>query len=415
MEYLIFIAAGGLNFFKMISSIRAEYNRAFTPEKYDAFLADVNQLHPGVLQFRISETPVFIPADFKHRLIEAGEEVLGILEQPDFQKRTRSAIPPGRYVPGQNDRPEFIALDFAVCLDGRGSPTPRLIGLRGFPTINALQPVLASSYQKHFRIPEGFSPYLNGYDENTYWDLLADLILAGHNPREVILLETEPDRQKARIDFFLTQDKLGVEPVSVRELEKAGRKLYYRKGKQKIRVRRIYNRLAFDDLGSRGKAARRPAAIARHRMDVEWVSHPNWFFRVSKFLLPLMDSPYVPQAYFLHKLEVIPAHLEDYVLRPLFSSAGRGVTGGLSRAGLEGIPDPHRWILQKKVDYAPIVETPNGGAGCEIRLMYYWTKGAPRPVLAQNLCRLGSAGLPAASYNGSSGWTGTGICFFEQG
>jgi hypothetical protein len=399
----------------MISSIRAEYNRAFTSEKYDAFLADVNQLHPGVLGFRICETPVFIPAEFKHRLMDAGEEVLGILEQPDFQKRTRSAIPPGRYVPGQNERPEFIALDFAVCLDGEERPIPRLVELRGFPTINALQPVLASSYQKHFRIPEGFSPYLNGYDENSYWDLLGELILAGHNPREVILLETESDSQKARIDFYLTQDRLGVEPVAVSELEKAGRKLYYRRGKQKIRVRRIYNRLVFEDLGSRGKAARRPAAIARRRMDVEWVSHPNWFFRVSKFLLPLMDSRYVPRAYFLHKLEVIPARLQDYVLRPLSSPAGRGFIAGLTRAGLEGIRDPQRWILQKKVDYAPVVDTPDGKAGCEIRLMYYWKKGAPRPVLAQNLCRLDSAGGPGASSHGTGGWTGTGICFFEQG
>lgn len=399
----------------MIPSIRARYNAAFTKEKYDAFLADVTRMHPGSLGFRISETPVFIPARFKHRLMEAGAEVLGILDQPDFQKRTRAAIPPGLYVQGQNERPEFIVVDFAVCMDEGGNYVPRLIELQGFPTINAFQPVLASCYQKHFEIPAGFSPYLNGYDEATYWDLLKELIVAGHDPREVILLEVEPETQKTRIDFYLTRDRFGVEPVSVTALEKQGRKLFYRKGKQKIRVQRIYNRLIFDDLRSRKKTIPRSIDITHHRMDVEWVSHPNWFYRVSKYLLPLMDSAYVPPAYFLHKLEVVPAHLEDYVLKPLFSFAGRGVVLNVHKEYLDSIRDPQHWILQKKVAYAPLIPTPDGPAKCEIRLMYYWKKGAPGPVLAQNLCRLSKGDLSGVTFNRDHTWVGAGICFFEQG
>lgn len=399
----------------MIPSIRAQYNQAFTQEKYDALLADVTRTHPGTLGFRISETPVFIGAEFKHRLMEAGEDVLRILDEGDFQKRTRSAIPPGLYVPGQNERPEFIVVDFAVCMDEAGHYVPRLIELQGFPTINAFQPVLASSYQKHFEIPSGFSPYLNGYDEKTYWDLLREIIVAGHDPREVILLEVEPDTQKTRIDFYLTRDRFGVEPVSVTELEKEGRKLFYRKGKQKIRVHRIYNRLIFDDLRSRTKAIRRSVDITHHRMDVEWVSHPNWFYRISKYLLPLMDSAYVPTAYFLDKLEVVPAHLDEYVLKPLFSFGGQGVIVNVHKQYLDRIREPHHWILQKKVAYAPVIPTPDGPATCEIRLMYYWKKGAPRPVLAQNLCRLSKGDLSGVSYNREHTWVGAGICFFEQG
>jgi len=397
----------------MIPLIREQYNRAFTLEKYDAFLREINGAHPGNLGFRIAETPVFIPAAFKHRLIQAGKEVLGILNDPDFPKKTRAAIPSGLLVPGETDRPEFIVVDFAVCTDENGAYVPRLIELQGFPSINAFQPLLATSYRNYFSIPDGFSPYLSGYDENSYWDLLKELIVGGHDPREVILLEIEPENQKTRLDFYLTQDKLGVEPLCLTELEKDGKKLFYRKGKEKIRVRRIYNRLIFDDLKSRKRKVRRPVDIT-HRFNVEWVSHPNWFYRVSKYLLPLLDSSCVPPAYFLNKLEVVPADLEHYVLKPLFSFAGQGVMLNVRKEKLDKVKDPQNWILQRKVNYAPVIRTPDDPAKCEIRLMYYWKKGDKEPILALNLCRLSKTHLSGIRYNEKKSWVGVGICFFEQ-
>lgn len=398
----------------MIPDIRKQYNEAFTRQQYEHLLREIHQSHPGSLEFRIAETPVFIPAGFKHQLMEAGAEVLGVLDRPDFKKLTRPAIPKKLAVPGENDHPEFIVLDFAVCDDGQGAPVPRLIELQGFPSMNAFQPLLAGMYRKHFQLPDGFSPYLNGYDDHSYWKLLREIIVGDHDPREVILLEVKPDQQKTRIDFYLTRDKLGIEPVCVTELKREGKELFYRLKGKKTRVGRIYNRIIFDDLLSQKKTLGKSIDLT-HRMEVTWASHPNWFYRISKFILPELRSAAVPATYYLNKLEVVPSDLENYVLKPLFSFAGQGVLLEVHQEDLDKIKDPRNWILQKKVVYAPVVETPDGPAKCEIRLMYYWKQGAPAPVLAHNLCRLSKGAMSNVRYHADKQWVGAGICLFEEG
>ena len=51
-------------------------------------------------------------------------------------------------------------------------------------------------------------------------------------------------------------------------------------------------------------------------VNVEWVSHPNWFFRISKYTMPMLRSRFVPETHFVHELPVIPDDLENYVLKP---------------------------------------------------------------------------------------------------
>ena len=48
----------------MIPAIRKAYNEAFTKENYEAFLNEVHGVHPGELDFRVAETPIFVPKDF---------------------------------------------------------------------------------------------------------------------------------------------------------------------------------------------------------------------------------------------------------------------------------------------------------------------------------------------------------------
>jgi hypothetical protein len=108
-------------------------------------------------------------------------------------------------------------------------------------------------------------------------------------------------------------------------------------------------------------------------LDVEWAGHPNWFFRLSKFSLPYLDHPAVPRTRFLDRAQDI-GRPEDYVLKPLYSFAGTGVIVGPTAAQLAAVPAEQRsqYILQERVDFQPVIETPAGMAKVEVRIMYIW-------------------------------------------
>jgi glutathionylspermidine synthase len=148
--------------------------------------------------------------------------------------------------------------------------------------------------------------------------------------------------------------------------------------------------------------------------NVHWVGHPNWFFRLSKYTLPFLKSQYVPDSIFLNEADKIPADLENYVLKPLYSFAGSGVIINLNRFDIEAIPDPENYILQKKVVYAPVIETPNVGSKCEIRVMFLWDNPNERPLLVNNLVRLSKGEMVGVKYNKDKDWVGGSVGFFEQ-
>ena len=87
-----------------------------------------------------------------------------------------------------------------------------------------------------------------GLHKKTYLQLLKDIIVANYNPENVILLEIFPHQQKTRIDFYFTQDYLRIPIVCITELVREGRKLFYVQDGKKTEVKRIYNRVIFDDL-----------------------------------------------------------------------------------------------------------------------------------------------------------------------
>jgi hypothetical protein len=146
---------------------------------------------------------------------------------------------------------------------------------------------------------------------------------------------------------------------------------------------------------------------------VEWISHPNWFYRISKYTLPFLHHAYVPETFFLSDVKQLPANLQEYVLKPLFSFAGQGVKIDINAADLESITDPENWILQRKVNYAPVIETPDESAKTEIRIFYFWKDGWKRPVAVSNLARLSKGKMIGVDYNKNKTWVGGSSCFFE--
>lgn len=398
----------------MVPSIRTAYNKAYTPEAYAAFLKDLDSAHPGAIEFRVAETPVFIPKSFTEKLLHACENIVDIITRPDFKELTARAIPEGLAVPGENEHTDCIAFDFGICENEEGELEPQLIEMQGFPTLFAYEVLLDDVFARHFPVPEGYSSYIGGYDRTSYLQLLKEVILGNHRPEEVILLELFPHQQKTRIDFYCTEDYLQVKPVCLTELIKEGDKLFYLDNGVKTQVKRIYNRIIFDDLQQQSAEVQEKGKLLFETLDVEWMPHPAWFYRISKYTLPFIDNPYVPPTVFLHELKEVPADLENYVLKPLFSFAGQGVVIDVTPEDITAIKDPENWILQRKVKYADVIETPDGPAKAEIRIFYFWKKGEARPVPANNLARLSKGKMIGVRYNKDKEWVGGSFCLFEQ-
>ena len=397
----------------MIPALRKAFNENFTKEKYEAFLNELGNVYPGQLDFRVAETPVFIDQVFKKKLLESCEKIVDLIVDPQFKEYTKNAVPHHLRVPNENDHSHFIAFDFGICINDEGEYEPQLIEMQGFPTIFAYHVLFPEISRKHFPVPEYLDCYLHGYNKETYLQLLKEIIIGGHKPENVILLEIFPRQQKTRIDFYATEDYLGIKMVCLTELIKEGNKLFYLNNGKKTQVKRIYNRLIFDDLQQQSPEVQEKGQILFEELDVEWVPHPNWFYRISKYTLPLIRHPYVPETYFLNDIKQPPAGLENYVLKPLFSFAGQGVIIDLTLHDLEKIKDPENWILQRKVKYADVIETPDIPAKVEIRIFYFWKDGEARPVPANNLARLSKGKMIGVRYNADKEWVGGSFCLFE--
>ncbi len=399
----------------MIPELRQAYNAAFTEEKYRRFLADIEREVGKPALFRVAETPVFVPAYLRERLEAAGSAVIDTVRRPDIKALTKDAIPPGLHVPGEDEHPLFLCVDFAICKDKDGLLEPQLIEFQGFPSLYGWQALVAQKFREHFVVPDGFDFLIQCRDMDHYLDLLRRSILAGHDPAEVVLLEIQPEKQKTNIDFYIIEKWLGVRPVCLSTVYAEGDRLYYDRDGRKTRIRRIYNRVIFDEL--QNQTAIVPGVDLTAPFDVEWAEHPNWFFRLSKYTMPFLDSPFIPKSTFLHEFDSSdPELLSQYVLKPLFSFSGQGVVYDVKPEHIAAIDTGrrHQYLLQRKVVYDPCIVAPNGLVKCEIRLMYIWPPGDPAPTLAANLTRLSKGVMIGVRYNEQHDWVGGTVSFLER-
>lgn len=398
----------------MHQALREKYNAAFTQEKYEAFLNTMNTAFGEACTFRISETPVFVPAYLKKKLLQGVEDICAVISAPDFHARSEAALPAHLRVPGEDAHTTFLQLDFGICRDSHGELTPQLIEMQGFPSLYFFQHLLATSYRKHFDIPADFHHLFGGLDNEGYLQLMREVIVGNTKPENVILLEVEPEKQNTRIDFWGTRQQLGIKVLCLSKLKREGRDLYYLDDNGKrIGVERIYNRIIFDELEKRADLPREWDMTTE--VNAEWVGHPNWFFRISKHSLPFIQSDFVPRTLFLNELKSIPEDLENWVLKPLFSFSGQGVKINITREDVESVDDPSNYILQRKVEYVAGVETtnPQEPSKCEIRMMLVWDKDWPKPRLVNNLIRMSKGEMVGVRYNKGKDWVGSSVGFFE--
>lgn len=397
----------------MDPSARKSFNQNFTEEKYARFLAELSKGTGGPIPFRVAETPVFLTEDFKERLLEAGHDIINVILRPDFKQMTERAIPEKWRVANENDHPHFIALDFGVCSDEHGHIVPKLIELQGFPSLYGFQVKLAETFGDVFEIDdEEWTIFFNGLDQHQYLGLLKQTIVGDYPADEVVLMDVDAHHQKTYVDFFWTNHFIGTPIVALEELEQEGKLLFYRQNGERKVISRIYNRLIFDEIENNEELLGSVVDV-RQPLDVEWITHPNWFYRISKFTMPFLTGDYVPKTWFLNEIKEIPSDLENFVLKPSFSFAGQGVIIDVTKNDIENIKHPENWILQQKVNYEPIVKSPEGDVKVEIRLLYLWPDGDAKPTLAINLARLSRGKMIGVRYNKDFSWVGGTVAFMR--
>ncbi|MDR3772898.1 MAG: hypothetical protein P4L26_06095 [Terracidiphilus sp.] len=422
----------------MIPELRRRFNAGYTPDRYTWLLRNLEERCGTRVEFRIAETPVFLPQDLVEAMAAAGAELTeSLLRNHACLAAARLAIPVGYTAAGETAHPHFVTADFALVRSGNGELAPRLVEIQAFPSVYGYQQVLTTAYRQAYGLPESLWSFLGGLDEGGYWALLAKIVLGGHDPVNVVLTELDPEHQKTLPDFLVTARRLGIAVVDIRSLVAVGDKLHYRDGAGRlVPIHRIYNRAIADELLAR--EVELPFDWT-HAWDVEWAGHPNWYFLISKFSLPWLSAPpaphpAVPAAVFLSdflegtgRAQLVAAAVpvpsqagpqttyEELLLKPLFSFAGKGIQFAPTQADLEAIPAAKRgeFLLQQRMRFEYTIETPSGLTQAEIRILYLWPDGGSlTPALC--LVRLGRGRMMGVDHNKNQEWVGASAAFFPQ-
>ena len=389
----------------MIPALREAFNRNYRPETYQQFLKDLEANSGAPIAFRVSETPCFLPKALLAQMADYGRDlVLQLVNNPDYLRASDVTVPRQYNVANESPRPMFLQVDFGLVRNAQGELEPKLVELQAFPSLYGYQPVLARQYIESFGLPADLGIYLGGYDHDTYQQQMRALIVAGHDPENVILLEIDPEKQKTLCDFVITRKDLGIAIVDILKLKKRGKHLFYEKGSREIPVHRIYNRCIVDELER--KSIELPFDLTEP-LDVEWAGHPNWYYRISKFSVPYLKHTCVPKTWLLDQNSTVPRDNYNYILKPLYSFAGIGIKFNPTQADVDAIPleQRHQYMLQERMRFEPVIATPHGLTQAEIRIMYVWPEqGELTPVLP--LLRMGRGMMMGVDHNRNLEWVG---------
>ncbi len=388
----------------MILSLRQAFNSKYKAEKYPQLLSLLAERCGVAIGFRVSETPCFMPHSLLEQMARDGKELIRqLVENPEYHARSSESIPAEFKVPNETPHPMFIQVDFGLVRDAAGELQPKLVELQAFPSLYAYQPVLARTFMDVYGLDQGLQFLLGGLDSASYLKLLQRAIVGDEDRANVILMEIDPEHQKTLPDFLLTEKLLGIRTVDIRAIKKDGNRLYRESEGKRIPIKRIYNRAIVDELERKGVKL---GFDFRDDLQVEWAGHPNWYFRISKYSIPYLTHASVPKTWFLDRLETVPEDLENYALKPLYSFAGLGVVIAPKKEEIAAVPAERRshYILQERLHFEPLIETPFGGTKVEVRVMYIWVDELT-PVLT--ILRMGRGLMMGVDHNRNMEWVGS--------
>jgi hypothetical protein len=396
----------------VIPALRTAFNESWTEAQFRDLVNRLETRTGSPLGFAISETPCFFPESLLASLAATGVELANqILNSPDAMAAANAIVPERFQGPGAETIPTFLQVDFGLVRGDDGRLQPKLVELQAFASLYGFQLAMAEAYRDAFAQPASLGLYLDRLDAGTYHSLVRDAIVGSHDPAEVVLMEIDPRGQKTWPDFVVTEQMWGVRAIDVSEVRREGRRLFYSRDGKRTPIKRIYNRVIPDELER--KQIQLPFDYGDD-LDVEWAGHPAWFFRISKFSIPWLRHPSVPETFFLDGIESLPVDRDRYLLKPLFSFAGGGIIFAPTDAQIAAIPAAERrnYILQERIQFAPVIETPEGPTQVEIRIMYVRDGSRLRPVLP--LLRMGRGKMMGVDHNKGLRWVGASAALIAE-
>lgn len=403
----------------MLEPFRTDFNRNFTYDRYASLLASLTSRVGEAIEFRVCETPCFLPKSTLDEMAGAGAEMtLALTGDKEYMRLSGRSIPARYRVPGNDAQPNFMTVDFGFVRETDGRIGYKLVELQAFPSVYGYQDLLSRQYVEAYGLSPELGWHFNGHNSNSYWDLLRQVIVRDHDPENVVLLEVSPDTQKTRADFRIYEQRLGIRTVDIAKVRQQGSRLYYSNGEHLVPITRVFNRAIVDEIQRLGVA---PGFDHRDDLQVEWAGHPNWYFRGSKFSLPYLKDASVPKAVFLNDWfdgigrDKLPSDRQNVLLKPLYSFAGKGIQFAPSDQELAAIPasERHLYLLQERVQFAPVIRTPHGPTQAEVRIMYVWPDGGVlEPVIS--LVRLGRGLMMGVDHNRDQEWVGGSAALFPS-
>lgn len=377
----------------MIPALRARFNEEYSEARYHAFVEALTRRVGCPIEFRISETPCFFPDALMQSLVDASQTmVTQLLGNADYRSAADAIVPDRFRLAGGEELPTCVQVDFGLVQQPDGRVEGRLVELQAFPSLYGFQMALAEmTSEKDTR-----RLFLSGLDSAAYVALMRNVLVGPHAPENVVLMEIQPKKQKTRPDFEVTEQTWGIRAVDTAEVIKDGRRLFYKRDGVLTPIQRIYNRVIPDELERSG--APMPFDY-RDELDVEWIGGPDWFFRISKFSIPWLRHPWVPQTRFLSDVRDVPADRENWLLKPLFSFAGGGIIFAPTDADIAAIPadQRHLYVLQERVAFTPMINTPAGPTQSELRIMMVREGNGYRAVMP--LVRMGRGKMMGVDHN----------------
>jgi hypothetical protein len=398
----------------VIQSLRRSFNDSWSEAQFARFRSILDTHAGAPLGFPLSETPCFFPRSLMNELSDVASELIRqSLESPDIQAAPAHRRP-GRFDgPGAEATPTFLQVDFGLVRNADGTLAPKLVELQAFASLYGFQLAVARSYREAFGLSDSLDYFLGGIDLARYNAIVGDAILNGHDPKEVVLLEIEPRRQKTWPDFAVTEKVWGVRAIDTKEVIRDGDRLFYQRDGRRVQIKRIYNRVIPDEQERKGVFL--PFDYAEE-IDVEWAGHPQWYFRISKFCIPFLKHPSVPKTMFLDEIDRLPEDRDRWLLKPLYSFAGGGIVFSPSDADIAAVHEHrrHEYILQERIRFEPVIDTPDGPTQAEIRMMFVWPKGAASPTPVLPLIRMGRGKMMGVDHNKGLRWVGASAALIDN-
>lgn len=396
----------------MLPQIQRDFANKYEIQDINLFREELGNEIDCPIEFKISEMPIFVSNKFKNTLEQCSIELMLQCTADEYLDKTKFLLEEQFTVPNQSKKPLFSVVDFAVTKNKiTGEYEPKLVELQGFPSLYGYQYFYAEFARKKYSIAENYESFFSSINFEKFQSILKEAICGNHPSENVILLELRPEEQKTKPDFYAFKKLLGIESVNIEDVIVKGNQLLYVREDKEIKIKRIFNRTIIDELQQ--EHATIPISW-NQEYEVEWAGHPNWYFLISKYTLPFFNHSCVPKTYFLDSVNFEEIDLTSFVLKPLFSFAGKGVIINPTMNDISIIPHKERknYIIQEKIEYDPCIYTPYGMNKVEIRVMLIWLPEWDKPLPVSSLTRSGRGEMMGVRYN-TIPWTGSAGCFFE--